>query len=115
MQMGVNHMGHFLLTSLLLPFMSRKGRIINHSSTAHHLSKAGFVDDDFFCEKKYTPWLAYGNSKMANLLFTYELNRRLQASGNPKEIISVAVHPGTVPYLPHFYLFAYSFIVFHSL
>eukprot|EP01036_Dinobryon_divergens_P029919 gene29919-39090_t len=71
-QMAVNHLSHFLLTSLLLPYMAENGRIINHSSLAHS-----------YAEKNFT----YANSKMANLLFTYELNKRLKASGNPKNII----------------------------
>jgi NAD(P)-dependent dehydrogenase (short-subunit alcohol dehydrogenase family) len=93
--MGVNHLGHFLLTSLLLPIISTGGRIVNHSSSAHRLAAKDFVFTDWLSEKSYSPWTAYGNSKIANLFFTYELNRRLAAAGNPRKIISVAVHPGT--------------------
>lgn len=93
-QIGTNHFGHFLLTALLYPSLAKNGRIINHSSTAHAMVGAGFPTTDLLSEKNYGAWTAYGNSKIANLLFTYELNKRLKASGNPKNIISVAVHPG---------------------
>lgn len=111
-QMGVNHFGHFLLTSMLLPIVNKKGRIINHSSMASSFVTNQFVFDDLLSEKKYSPYEAYGKSKMSNLLFTYELNRRLAASGNSKEIISVAVHPGytdtnlqTADNFPGYFLF----------
>jgi NAD(P)-dependent dehydrogenase (short-subunit alcohol dehydrogenase family) len=91
-QIGTNHFGHFLLTNLLMNLIAKNGRIVNHSSSAHWFAKKNFVIDDVNSEKSYDPWTAYGNSKLANLLFTYELNRRLK--GNPKNIISVALHPG---------------------
>jgi len=92
-QVGTNHFGHFLLTSLLYPLIKQNGRIINHSSGAHRLTSKEYMDD-ILSEKSYHPWVAYGNSKAANLLFTYEINARLTANGNPKNISSVAVHPG---------------------
>ena len=92
-QIGTNHFGHFLLTALLLPVISKKGKIINHSSSAHQFAASTFPFSDVQSEN-YAPWVAYGNSKIANLFFTFELNKRLQLSGNPKEIISIAVHPG---------------------
>jgi len=92
-QVGTNQFGHFLLTSLLYPLIKQNGRIINHSSGAHRLTSSVYMED-FLSEKSYSAWVAYGNSKAANLLFTYELNDRLNAIGNPKNIISVAVHPG---------------------
>lgn len=93
-QIGTNHFGHFLLTSFLFPLISRNGRIINHSSGAHLFSGLGFPYTNLQSEDGYNPWIQYGNSKAANLLFTYELNRRLQANGNIKNIQSIAVHPG---------------------
>lgn len=90
-QMGTNHVGHFLLTNLLLGKISKKGRIINHSSGAHMFAAKNFTSD-LMSEKSYGPWIAYGNSKAANLLFTYELNDRLNKAN--KDIISIAVHPG---------------------
>ena len=94
-QIGTNHFGHFLLTSLIFPLLAYNGRIINHSSSLEFL--ADFTDNFPFnnlqSEIKYDKWLAYGKSKRANLLFTYEINRRLSRS-NPRNIISIAVHPG---------------------
>ena len=90
-QMGTNHIGHFLLTSLLLPKITKHGRIINHSSGAHMFAAKNFTND-LFSEKSYDPWTAYGNSKAANLLFTYELNDRFSKSN--KNLIAIAVHPG---------------------
>jgi len=92
-QIGTNHFGHFLLTGLLFPVIGQNGRIINHSSGAHMFHKANFVTEDLLCEK-YDGFTAYGNSKAANLLFTYELNNRLTHRENPKNIVSIAVHPG---------------------
>ena len=91
-QFGTNHLGHFALTGLLLPSMvSREGsRVVTVSSTAH---KPGRIDfDDLMGEHGYRKWSAYYQSKLANLLFAYELQRRLDASGRPT--ISVAAHPG---------------------
>lgn len=93
-QIGTNHFGHFLLTALLYPLLSNNGRIINHSSGAHAMHTVNFPFVNLQSEKNYSPWGAYGNSKAANLLFTFELNRKLMKSNNPKNIISVAVHPG---------------------
>ncbi len=93
-QVGTNHFGHFLLTSLLFPILAKNGRIVNHSSGAHLFAASKFPFEDLQLEKAYDPWVSYGNSKMANLFFTYELNKRLAASANPKNIISIAVHPG---------------------
>lgn len=92
MQLGTNHLGHFALTGLLLePLLaSPAARVVNVSSTAH---KPGRIDfDDLQGEKSYRKWMAYAQSKLANLLFTYELQRRLEAAGAPA--ISVACHPG---------------------
>src|SRR5271157_1996319 len=89
---GVNHLGHFRLTALLLPLLLQtpNARIVNVSSSAHRWGKINFVDLN--TEKDYKPMKAYSQSKLANLLFTYELQRRLDAAG--KEICVVASHPG---------------------
>jgi NAD(P)-dependent dehydrogenase (short-subunit alcohol dehydrogenase family) len=92
MQFGTNHLGHFALTGLLLPaLLSRSAsRVVTVSSTAH---KMGAIDfDDLPGEKSYRSWRAYAQSKLANLLFAYELQRRLSAAG--ASTISVAAHPG---------------------
>ena len=92
MQLGTNHLGHFALTGLLLEQLlaAPTARVVNVSSTAH---KPGRIDfDDLQGEKRYRKWIAYAQSKLANLLFTYELQRRLEAAG--ARAISVACHPG---------------------
>src|SRR3954452_14967350 len=91
-QLGTNHLGHFALTGLLLPsLVDRDGsRVVTVSSTAH---KPGRIDlDDLMAERSYRKWSAYYQSKLANLLFAYELKRRLEAAG--LATISVAAHPG---------------------
>jgi NAD(P)-dependent dehydrogenase (short-subunit alcohol dehydrogenase family) len=93
-QIGTNHFGHYYLTALLYPYLEKNGRIINHSSSAHMFATPGFVFDDLQSSKSYDPWVAYGNSKIANLYFTYELNRRLNKLENPRNIKVIAVHPG---------------------
>jgi NAD(P)-dependent dehydrogenase (short-subunit alcohol dehydrogenase family) len=92
MQIGTNHFGHFLLTGLLFDSLEKtpKSRVVTVSSYAHAIGRINF--DDLNSEKSYQRWLAYGQSKLANLLFAYELQRRTsQKSKNP---VSVAVHPG---------------------
>lgn len=88
MQIGTNHLGHFALTNLLLPRIS--DRVVNIASGAHRLGKIRF--DDLNWHNGYQKWLAYGQSKLANLLFTSELQRRLMEKGSP--IRSLAAHPG---------------------
>ena len=88
MQFGTNHLGHFALTGLLLDRLS--DRVVSVSSGAHRIGKIDF--DDLQHEKSYRRWEAYGQSKLANLLFTYELQRRLIAAGSP--LRAVACHPG---------------------
>jgi NAD(P)-dependent dehydrogenase (short-subunit alcohol dehydrogenase family) len=93
MQFGTNHLGHFALTGLLLPLLLRtpNARVVTVSSTAH---KPGRIDfDDLQHERSYRKWKVYSDTKLANLLFAYELQRRLTASGS--SLISVAAHPGT--------------------
>lgn len=92
-QLGVNHLGHFALTASLLPLLFAAGegsRVVSVSSNAHKFGKIDF--DDLMSEKRYSPWGAYGQSKLANLLFTSELQRRLAAGDHPT--IAVAAHPG---------------------
>ena len=82
MQFGTNHLGHFALTGLLLPLILRTpgARIVTVGSGAHILGRINF--DDLQGERSYQPWLAYGQSKLANLLFAYELQRKLAAAGS---------------------------------
>jgi len=93
-QLGVNHLGHFALTGQLLDLLvdnDGESRIVSHSSGAH---EAGAMDfDDLHREQSYDKWEAYGQSKLANLLFAYELQRRFDAHGIT-DTISVACHPG---------------------
>ena len=93
-QLGVNHLGHFALTGHLLDLLlDSKGesRIVTHSSGAHEAGAMNF--DDLHREQSYGKWEAYGQSKLANLLFAYELQRRL-AANDITDTISVACHPG---------------------
>jgi len=92
LQLGTNHLGHFALTGLLLPrLLAAPGaRVVNVSSTAHRAGRMRF--DDLHGEARYGAWSAYGQSKLANLLFTFELQRRLEASG--AKALSAAAHPG---------------------
>ncbi len=92
MTFALNHLNYFLLTNLLLGKIknSPAGRIINISSGAHIGQKLDF--DDLQNQKSYRPFTAYGRSKLANLYFTYELDRRLKGTG----VTVNAVHPGFV-------------------
>ncbi|MGW0230478.1 oxidoreductase [Actinopolymorpha singaporensis] len=91
-QFGVNHLGHFALTGLLLPALrsAPDPRVVTVSSQAHVMGTIDF--DDLMAERRYGPWRAYGQSKLANLLFTFELQRRADRAGMP--LTSVATHPG---------------------
>ena len=88
-QIGTNHLGHFALTNLLLPKLA--DRVVSVSSMAHWPGRINF-DDLNWQRRRYSPWLAYSQSKLANLLFTSELQRRLDAAGSP--LRAVAAHPG---------------------
>lgn len=93
MQIGVNHFGHFALTGLLMPtIMKGNGRIVNVSSMGHRPGRLR-LDDVMFDRRKYNRWAAYFQSKLANLLFTRELHRRLTANAHP--VTALAAHPGT--------------------
>jgi NAD(P)-dependent dehydrogenase (short-subunit alcohol dehydrogenase family) len=93
MQFGTNHLGHFALTGLLLPLLVNQpgARVVTVSSNAHKPGKLDF--DDIMHERSYRRWRVYSDSKLANLLFAFELQRRLAAVDAPS--ISVAAHPGT--------------------
>jgi NAD(P)-dependent dehydrogenase (short-subunit alcohol dehydrogenase family) len=89
LQFGTNHLGHFALTNLLLPNVT--GRVVTVSSSAHRYGRIDF-DDLNWERRRYRAWRAYGQSKLANLLFTAELQRRLTEAGSP--VLSMAAHPG---------------------
>ncbi|MBX7190740.1 MAG: SDR family oxidoreductase [Sandaracinaceae bacterium] len=92
MQLGTNHLGHFALTGLLLPTLlaTPGSRIVSVASTAHRFGKIHW--DDLMGERGYEAWAWYGQSKLANLLFLYELARRLEAKGH--HTAALAAHPG---------------------
>ncbi len=92
LQMGANHFGHFLLTGLLLEVLTGTpdSRVVSLSSLAHQNGKIDF--DNLNWEKDYSRSAAYGQSKLANLMFGFELQRRLEAAGS--NTISVIAHPG---------------------
>lgn len=92
MQLGINYLGHFALTARLLPSLHRAGhaRVINLSSLAHRRAQMDFAD--LQGERRYGPFRAYGQTKLAMLLFTQELQRRSDAGG--WHLTSLAAHPG---------------------
>jgi len=91
LQFGTNHLGHFALTNLLLPSVAAGGRVVTVSSGAHHAGRIDF-DDPNWEHRGYHPWRAYAQSKLANLLFTFDLQRRLTEAGST--IRANAAHPG---------------------
>ena len=95
-QFGVNHLGHFLLTGLLLDILKKTShsRVAVQSSYVHKSQsfKPEIHFDDLNWDKSYNSWQAYSQSKLANLLFAYELDRRLKA--NKVDTIVTAAHPG---------------------
>ena len=90
MQLGTNHLGHFALTGRLLDAIRPEGRIVTVSSQAHRMGRMDF--DDLMGERKYGAWRAYGQSKLANLLFVRSLAERLERAGST--IASIGAHPG---------------------
>jgi len=88
LQLGTNHLGHFALTGLLLDRV--RDRVVTIASGAHRMGRMNF--GDLQSERHYQRWMAYGQSKLANLLFMKELQRRLDAAGSV--VRSVAAHPG---------------------
>jgi len=89
---GTNHLGHFALTGRLLPALLKTPapRVVTVSSTLHRRGTMNF--DDLQGERKYSRWGAYGQSKLANLMFCFELQRRATEAGSP--LLSMAAHPG---------------------
>jgi NAD(P)-dependent dehydrogenase (short-subunit alcohol dehydrogenase family) len=92
LQLGTNLLGHFALTGRLLELMEGRtdARVVTLSSSAHKMGRINF--EDLQSERRYTRWGAYGQSKLADLMFALELDRRLRASGST--VKSVAAHPG---------------------
>jgi NAD(P)-dependent dehydrogenase (short-subunit alcohol dehydrogenase family) len=92
LQLGTNHLGHFALTARLLAGMQGRAdaRVVTLSSSAHKFGRIHF--DDLQSERRYMRWTAYGQSKLANLMFALELDRRLRAAGST--VKSLAAHPG---------------------
>jgi NAD(P)-dependent dehydrogenase (short-subunit alcohol dehydrogenase family) len=92
LHLGVNHLGHFALTGLMLPGLRERpgARVVTVSSILHKLGRIHF--DDLQSERRYGRWAAYNQSKLANLMFALELDRRLKAASLP--VISLAAHPG---------------------
>jgi protochlorophyllide reductase len=100
MQFGVNHLGHFALTGLLLDTLLKTpgSRVVTVSSGAQSMGRMNF--DDLQSKQSYSRYGAYSQSKLANVLFAFELERRLKAAG--ASTISIAVHPGLVRTNLHF-------------
>jgi NAD(P)-dependent dehydrogenase (short-subunit alcohol dehydrogenase family) len=94
LHLATNHLGHFALTGLLLDLMLpvAGSRVVTVASMSHHWGWIGL--DDLNSERSYNRFMAYSRTKLANLLFTYELQRRLTASGS--ETTALAAHPGLV-------------------
>jgi len=91
MQFGTNHLGHFVLVNRVAPLLRRGGRVINLSSAGHRFSNVS-LDDPNFNRTPYDPFVAYGRSKTANILFAVAFDRRHRANG----IRAAAVHPGVI-------------------
>ena len=92
LQLGTNHLGHFVLTNALVGSLVPGSRIVNLSSRGHLRSPMRWDDPHFRDESAYDKWIAYGQSKTANILFTVELEKRLGGQG----IHSYALHPGVI-------------------
>jgi NAD(P)-dependent dehydrogenase (short-subunit alcohol dehydrogenase family) len=90
-QFGTNHLGHFVLINRLLPLLTGTARIVNLSSAGHRFADVD-LDDPNFEQTAYHPFVAYGRSKTANILFAVELDRRLRERG----VRATAVHPGVI-------------------
>lgn len=93
LQFLTNHIGHFMLVTALIDSLAERGRVVMLSSAAHHRApRAGIELDNLNGARGYSPWAAYGQSKLANLLVAKQLARRLHGSGR----IANAVHPGVI-------------------
>lgn len=92
LQFAVNHLGHFALTRALLPLLEQRAgaRVVHVSSGAHYFGRIAF--DDLQGEHRYDAWVAYAQSKLANVMTALELHQRLEASGSG--VLSLAAHPG---------------------
>lgn len=92
-QMATNHFGPFLLTGLLLDQLvaSGEGRVVTLSSQVHRVARSAPLDDPR-TRRRYSRWMVYSQTKLANLLFTFELDRRLRRAGLP--VLALAAHPG---------------------
>jgi protochlorophyllide reductase len=92
LQFGINHLGHFALTRALLPLLRdrRDARIVTVTSGAQYFGRIDFEDPQG--ERRYDRWRAYGQSKLANVMFALELQERLRREGS--EVLSLAAHPG---------------------
>jgi NAD(P)-dependent dehydrogenase (short-subunit alcohol dehydrogenase family) len=92
LQFATNHLGHFALTGQLLPLLLKApdARVVSTSSQAHRIGKMRW--DDLQWERSYRKWLAYGQSKLSNLLFAFELDRRAKSAGAPLK--AMGAHPG---------------------
>jgi NAD(P)-dependent dehydrogenase (short-subunit alcohol dehydrogenase family) len=93
LQMATNFLGHFALTGLLLPqLVAGSARVVSVSSQGHRMVRTAPLEDPRLPPRRYHRWLTYARSKLANLLFAFELDRRAGAAGLP--LTSVAAHPG---------------------
>jgi NAD(P)-dependent dehydrogenase (short-subunit alcohol dehydrogenase family) len=90
-QFGINHLGHFVLVNRIAPLMKPGARLVNVSSAGHQVSDVD-LDDPNFEHTPYNPWVGYGRSKTANILFAVEFDRRHKGNG----ICATAVHPGNI-------------------
>ncbi len=91
-QLGTNHFGPFLLTGLLLPQLTPGARVVTVSSQMHRVAVRAPLGDPMAKSRPYLRWIAYSQTKLANLLFTFELDRRLRESGS--SVSALAAHPG---------------------
>jgi NAD(P)-dependent dehydrogenase (short-subunit alcohol dehydrogenase family) len=94
LQMATNHLGPFLFTGLLMPQLiaSERGRVVSVASQAHRYTRRAPVTDPRLPESRYSRWGSYSRSKLAGLMFVYELDRRLREKGLP--VTALACHPG---------------------
>jgi NAD(P)-dependent dehydrogenase (short-subunit alcohol dehydrogenase family) len=94
LQMATNHFGHFALTGLLLPQLIASGdaRVVAVSSQGHRMARSAPLDDPRRQHGRYRRWPVYGQTKLANLLFVFELDRRVREAGLPLK--ALAAHPG---------------------
>jgi len=97
LQFGTNHVGHHMFTRLLLPYMNDEGRVVTVASTAHEFGQLDFSNlnyEDDKTDRGYSAWGAYGQSKLANILFAKGLSDKLKDNGSA--IRAVSLHPGVI-------------------